>query len=129
MKSSELRLGNLIRATQSEHWNEMYRGKIEEVNIDNIKDIYFANKDRRLYEPIPLTAKWVEKLGGKKISSNEIFELEYEFSPMFMLRENKATGRFYHKDSMILRYVHQLQNLCYALTGRELVLAVTPNEV
>ena len=121
MKASELRFGNLIKASQDSIWHEHYKGKIVEVDIDNIKDIYFHNENNRLYEPIPLTVEWMPKLG---LIKNEWvswslpkcqFTVSWELDSVILYQE-------YHTIKVPVKFVHQLQNLYFALTEMELTL-------
>lgn len=83
------------------------------------------------YEPIPITQEWLEKFGFEKDDSGEdpshpdyvewyrkefpvIGILCQSSDKMFLFDENTDTLRIY--------YVHQLQNLVYALTGQELTI-------
>jgi hypothetical protein len=141
LKATDLRIGNLIKREAS---REIHRGSIrnyvvsetyEEIIIVNPETIYTFNN--YFYSGIPLTEEWLLKFGfGKAIGY---------FIPTFPnisleVSENtdNATGQWYcyirnlnsvsrHNDDFALlrkdlRYVHQLQNLYFALTGQELTL-------
>ncbi len=93
-------------------------------------------------KPIPLTEEWLLKFGAEKIShftvSNSIIlklkrNLQLSFgnvgTPNFMVFIQEVDGK-YISDLMCIHnfdyekqmYVHQLQNLYFALTGEELTL-------
>lgn len=110
MDAKELRIGNYVYAQS---------GKLV-VNRDSIYKVENVNiQSARKYEPIPLTEEWMLKFG---------FEESYW----------QASGKFAHwiKDGADwfdgdlncivyyrvteIKYVHQLQNLYFALTGEEL---------
>jgi len=84
------------------------------------------NTDKKLIEPIPLTEEWLIKLGFENIKlktgnfwTNKVIELRKGY---------KRNGypfhlRHYHYMSLKgLYFVHELQNLHFALTGVELEL-------
>lgn len=82
----------------------------------------------REVEPIPLTAEWLERCGFKKGSSyigigyhwdgpNEISIVEQNV-------DKEDTYRLYGSEWTIgndFKYLHQLQNLYFSLTGEELI--------
>lgn len=100
MKASELRIGNYIENTDSQMASYMV------VNADVIKQ-----NEHTMYasfEPIQLTEEWLLKFG-------------YQIGMFWIL----STGEFRINISGIhydIQYVHQLQNLYFALTGEELTL-------
>ena len=83
-----------------------------------------------LIEPIPLTEEWLLKMGfEKEIDDSSFirkvyyyindFEVEFHGNKLVFRVENKhVTNYFAHHT----KYVHQLQNLYFALTGEELEL-------
>jgi len=118
MKANELRFGNLIRHTHCEILTSILKGKIIEVNFSNDPE-YVCNVRPELYEPIPLTEEWLLKFGFIDTGS---YYLKGAFSIAKMPWTNGKIGLYaYAMDySMELKYVHQLQNLYFALTGEEL---------
>lgn len=127
MKAQELRIGNLIQYKTVKNPVEVI-GTDFETNYVKIKGS-FALIDYT-FEPIPITKEWLLRLGftesesiwkGKKnilgiqISNNET--LDYEKAEFFIAGING------HKVVTLWnspKYVHQLQNLYFALTGEEL---------
>ena len=116
MKANELRIGNLV---------EFGNGKITHVGDILSRTIY--SKDRKYIidvnyaKPIQLTEEWLLKFGFVKwfygwclsdfcIQDNE----DGSFILSINLGEYEAGNSFY--------YVHQLQNLYFALTGEELTI-------
>ena len=76
--------------------------------------------DERMYDfkPIPLTEEWLVKFG-----------FEYDVLEEFYFEMNDIRGQFYEEENSFeldhyelanCYYVHQLQNLYFALTGQEL---------
>jgi len=115
MKSTELRQGNILD----------YYGQIvivlEIKRNENIELGYFTNSigfERKLTEKhspkqIPLTEEWLLKFGYDLITENHYAipgHLIWKCNDLFMCDKN---GR-------IIKHVHQLQNLYFALTGEEL---------
>ena len=73
-----------------------------------------------LVEPIPLTKEWLLKFGFKY--KEMYYESEYltALNDCFIVVE-RVTGFFYvDAPNNEIKYVHQLQNLYFALTGEEL---------
>ena len=131
LSSQELRIGNFVQ----------YGGVINKVYL--ISHNYFqvestdiptftANKNRAA-EPIPLTEEWLLRFG---------FHLRDGFSNTFKLNVEKhqydcSEITYSEKEGLLrfsngqekgatlipyINYVHQLQNLYFALTGEELTL-------
>lgn len=146
MEREELRIGNYLKL------GERY-GKVLLINYEHI-DLYDENYDDGkgtfdypVYDnpnlsPIQLTAEWLEGFGLKEVykytdNNQGLIRrglCEYSDKPKISAQEfffdSKPSQLVYlnvlkHE----IKYVHQLQNLYYALTGKELVLGVTINEV
>ncbi len=102
MKANELRIGNYVHMDMSIDDIEVVRLKIGDLAL-------FAIEARELY-PIPLTEEWLLKFGLMSIktelglwNNGDAIYFNYGF-----------------EKSIQLKYVHQLQNLYFALTGEEL---------
>jgi hypothetical protein len=123
MKATELRIGN---------WVELIGFGNKKCDALLITEQDQSNKSGHKYlNPIPLTEEWLIKLGF--ISYDSVFGIEYKIAmdvePSYILgkrnRELTASpdGEKYFIDGNYLiriKYVHQLQNLYFALTGEEL---------
>jgi hypothetical protein len=118
MKANELRIGNYV----------YFHGDVEEINIDHF-NIFNILKDGILL-PIPLTEEWLLKFGFEKVN-NELTNIAPLNLPCtfnlpntpFSFCQGKlilttSTGDF----CVNTEYVHQLQNLYFALTGEDLKL-------
>ena len=130
MKANELRIGNLVQ----------YGGVTAKVcHIEKAffycetELIYFTRDGERGAKPIPLTEEWLLRFG---------FELEHEFTNAYKMYTTKhqydcSEITYSEKESLLrfsngqekgatliphIKYVHQLQNLYFALTGEELTL-------
>ena len=127
IKANEIRIGN---------WFDFY-GRPMQVRPITINDIFYG----KIYEPIPLTEEWLIKFGFEKLDSsscivyhighNEIthdwlFDLTWLKKPELI---NSPNAPFYKNGRHTIYYVHQLQNLYFALTGEELTIKEVTNEI
>ena len=118
MKANELRLGNLIYDIPERG------GKIISVNKVWIDDdgecLYFD-----LCNPIPLTEEWLVKFGFEYINDYWLHD-EFDFDIVmhghgYVFADiSEDSGRYFAHGKF--QYVHQLQNLYFALTGKELTI-------
>jgi len=115
MKIEELRIGNYVK--HNSDW--CYRGEdVYKFQWDTID--WFALGECTLFmeniEPIPLSEEWLLDFGFKKNKS--IWTLnEIEISSWFTFRFSLDPLKVQEID-----FVHQLQNLYYALTGTDLIM-------
>ena len=114
MKANELRIGNLV--TQIIHKNT----HDQEIEIKvNWQEIWWISKGTNSYKPIPLTEEWLLKFGFEKYEFDHKENQYRHKDRLIVFRDGKFVD---YGSSVILEYVHQLQNLYFALTGEELVL-------
>ena len=103
MKANELRIGNWV----------LINTMITKINMARyIGDI---DDDKIIAEPIPLTEEWLLKF-GLKTGYNHLFGFITKDYNTYYLED----GEGYNITSKPIEYVHQLQNLYFALTGEEL---------
>ena len=122
MLDTELRLGNLVGCLND--INEP--AKICYINEDSLG--FERLSDGEYFQgnsgvPIPLTEEWLLKFG---------FERDKEYLDDYIFRLKTETGEIvlYSKKFILsstdtlceLKYVHQLQNLYFCLTQKELIL-------
>lgn len=114
MKATELRIGNWV------HYN----------SFDGVvcsSDLFDIDKGIIKAKPIPLTKEWLERFGFELLNKS----VEYWGKNGFCftwLKDNieKSDCLYLFLDGLSvnkrpeIRYVHQLQNLYFALTGEEL---------
>jgi hypothetical protein len=111
MDAKELRIGNLVEEPKG------YTHKIERLD----------EKSDRVRHGIKITNEWLINLGFRKTFSSLLFlpmpsissEIHYEKHPygkVFTIRS--SAGVLVPND---IKYIHQLQNLYFALTGEELI--------
>ena len=130
MKEKELRFGNYIMAISDKVIETVI--KLEKNKINACNDTYFI--------PIPLTEEWLIKFGFKYDEQDEayikgILHIEDRDTDRYLNKgtKDKLKGYFgiwfnphncYVNNCFIIdiKYVHQLQNLYFALTGEELTI-------
>jgi len=142
MKANELRIGNYISCWIKSRENDFKDYQIEEIGktcIDNkyyvvIDDSFCVNSETGI-APIPLTEEWLIKFGFKTEQKNKslfiikcdeyvmrvsvnTFSGNLENSPFLFV--SVLTGYASRPVTIFYKYVHQLQNLYFALTGKEL---------
>ena len=132
MEAEELRIGNLLM------WEDPSLEIISVTEIlkrENYYSISFTGGCAQLDEfiPIPLTEEWLNKFGFKKTTSgywsNGKLEIGYtttdewfEYEYLSVSKDNIASTEMAE-----LKYVHELQNLYFALTGKQLVITNNQN--
>lgn len=107
MKANELRLGN---------WYDE-NGIHRQVNPNTIQEIWIA--ERTWIQPIPLTEEWLLKFGFKE---DGYYNSAKKWRGIFNQPLIQGNGYFTIPNyfSTEIKYVHQLQNLYFALTNTEL---------
>lgn len=115
MKASEIRIGNWVRG-----YNLIF-----ELESINDKWVTHPTELGRFFiddlEPIQLTEEWLLKFGFEK--ADEIYFIEFGVYSMTIKEYEKAKyilNPETHFNYVDIEYVHQLQNLYFALTNEEL---------
>ncbi len=107
IKASELRIGNWIKKDNKEYQAHALT-------------IFCCGND---HHPILLTQEWIIKFGfvNTKGAHPSWIEKQVKEGWVFSMQYLIVTSRaFYGKTE--IKYVHQLQNLYYSLTGEELII-------
>ncbi|MCT4085466.1 hypothetical protein HZP81_17095 [Elizabethkingia anophelis] len=108
MEANELRIGNYVN-----------HNGFAPITIDAV-DIIHCQQHPEAYKPIELTEEWLLKLGFNKSKfSSNCFKITNGYKFDF------AGGKVLYLDSIRLehiKYIHQLQNLHFALGGEELTI-------
>jgi len=122
---NELRIGNFIKGPLT--INGVFYPDIAplesiELQLKLEHFVWFkANPDlHKSIEPIELTEEWMQKFSG-----TSGYELKWNLHQYIMVVMRYEKYFFYYGDKGHLfdvKYVHQLQNICFALTGEELNL-------
>lgn len=133
MKANELRIGNLFKYSDNAIIKPEKRGVISSIIADDISFLAHSYNEN-LIEPIPLTEEWLLSFGFDKkesstsslwhiginyITKDFLFDLVWLENPETI---NAPNAPFYRNGMHTIFYVHQLQNLYFALTGKELTL-------
>jgi hypothetical protein len=133
MKANELRIGNLVYV--SANLTNLILQKITPINIHNLMHLTGWDKSPAdiEFEPIPLTKEFLLKFGFKNIDKGDNNYITYTDSNhdyYLQLDVRRKDNKYLILDnsfddlrafSMVdIEYVHQLQNLYFALTGNEL---------
>lgn len=119
MKATELRIGNWVQIAENilDDQKPGHEFQWQLMNFYSLEKGY-CNED--CFEPIPLTEEWLLKFGIQKDYTNKMWlDLEIEAGKYCFGYCN------YQEEFMRIckcEYVHQLQNLYFALTGEELIL-------
>lgn len=108
MKANEFRIGNLIYLELG----------VPSLDIHTIVpyDLMVIERTGDKAIPIPLTEEWLKKFGFYMIYYDKEKEINYKLNDFTL--EQTDGGFIYQK--VIIKYIHQLQNLYFALTGEEL---------
>ncbi len=128
MDVKELRIGNWVELVV-EDGDEMVDSFEPVIRVDAIdydvfypdKKEYYINANECMVKPIPLTEEWLVKFGlaVDKWFIDESFKITKDEHYGWEIHTQNAT----HTKSIAfayIKYVHQLQNLYFALTGEEL---------
>ena len=141
MKASELRIGNLINGiyhAYDDGINEDIQNeticKVVTLDVSGSGDyqIYvYSDEDIEQFsefEPITLTEEWLLKFGFKAKTINHNFRIEsdtdFQISSAARNVNTNERSIFYLQSEFgtKINYVHQLQNIYFALIGEELTL-------
>ena len=123
IQANELRIGNWVK------YGDL---NVKSFSVDGLYNII---TDIENYKPIPLTEEWLLRLGfdkykdtnNFKIKSNKYFSLTEEKQGYLKIgiSNNKWNIINFGNKSIFIKHVHQLQNLYFALTGKELIYKTT----
>jgi hypothetical protein len=126
MKANELRIGNLVM-----HYNDLCTviGYYDDIFIAQSFDKIDFKSNVFNLQPIPLTKEWLLKFGLIEYIDFGVKMGTYDKMPLcgFTYSIHTKKVMIMHKGNSIshwlninIDYVHQLQNLYFALTGEEL---------
>lgn len=141
MKATELRIGNWVKMKKSDPIENYQISAIlkKGVNSGSVGMLY------EIIEPIPLTEEWLERFGFEPVflenTDGEVLQdyhelnidgfskivIESDFS--FGIEDCRDTDCSVIFKNDILDSVHRLQNLYFALTGKELQTDETKKKV
>lgn len=111
IEKTELRIGNLVMFDITTKCNKEFIAG--EVILSDLLDT-------SLLLPIPLTEEWLLKFGFKD-DIGETKTLIWKSYKFHITKDGFVyTDAWYKQNFIPIKYVHQLQNLYFALTGEEL---------
>lgn len=122
MKANELKPGNLVKSGTGIY--KVFAISIPQILAiqkhdepkDSQQNVY--QSDNTIIEPIPLTDEWLEKFGFNKFPNQKKYDMDNFWAC------GLRNGNEWHFEDLecFVKYVHQLQNLFFALTGEELTI-------
>ena len=123
MKASELRIGNLVDlGNRIAKISEIYHTACTVLDLEETQDTI---EDYERTKPIPLTEEWLLKFGFElDIEDDGYSKGKYKVSVsdegcIFFIYDS-----YYPIEICEFKYIHQLQNIYFALTGEELILNI-----
>jgi len=131
MKANELRIGNLLNVKYTKQIKEDFITEIKGYDIVRIEENDF---NTLYYEPIIINEEWLKKFGFVRIFEISNLYLNFTNDIYLALSDDKLIGlvrnNYMNSDSQVaelefevnIKYVHQLQNLFFALTNEELTI-------
>ena len=105
MEVKSLRIGNLL-------FNDSV---VVEIDARSIFDIW-DDKGLKNYKPIPLTEEWLLRFGIDK--KDRVINGNFNIGVLYY----NGGIDYFEFDVTHIKHVHQLQNLYFALTGKELTI-------
>lgn len=117
LKENEIRTGLFL----------LYREEIIQVSLSNISTIL---NNLREYNPVPLDKDILKALGYTRNADmqkfyNDRFDYYFIFSGKIGMIQKYNVGSV----GVPVRYVHELQNIYYFLTGEELTMKLTSDDI
>lgn len=116
MKAEDLRLNNWVEIKDQEV--KTYAQVEGTGNLQHVAGQLWSIEE---IEPIPLTEEWLERFGFEKI----LFSIPtaYKTEDGFRVKEDERGYWMQYKYGLVvIKHVHQLQNIYHALTGKELTI-------
>lgn len=130
MKANELRVGNYyttgieVKGSREAKLNLM-DDRMVQLTLDHLLVLSGIPEWLFAIHPIPLTEEWLKKFGLKNEITLDEDQEEHAVWRLgnFILIDEWNSGHYTpHEDSTYrIEYVHQLQNLYFALTGKEFI--------
>ena len=126
LKTTDLRIGNYLYSLETSK-NQIVTGIVNDSIF--IHALTFDTQSIKNFKPIQLTEEWLDRLGFySKYKSNHKMWNIFGFDLHQISDEDEDGNKipqeqiFYYAFSYEIKYVHQLQNLYFALTGEELTI-------
>ena len=125
IKANELRVGNWVYAPNFIVYDNVSTAEMNDLSyykIILISEIYGNNQ---LHEPISLTPEILEKCGLSNVWIKESWMIVEDRSDLELFGYAMKVRNSSHTKEIefaYFKYLHQLQNLYFALTGEELII-------
>lgn len=118
MKANELRIGNWVMVDPQNLPQKVCDVMCDCVNTENVQGAHYG-----LVGAITLTQEWLLKSGFERIQIKDLICYKTNQLELYQYASNNFKIFFEYADGEVeLKYVHQLQNLHFALTGMELII-------
>lgn len=124
MKANELRIGNFY---QYAGYDGIIYTQVKEIKHNQFGLLGdFDGTNFEICKPIPLTEEWLLKFGFKySLKFNDfMFKDQNDVFEIKPYKNGFLNSVIWHYNEILqeIKYVHQLQNLYFALTGEELTI-------
>ena len=116
MKANELRIGNFVSLALLD---DSLR---QNVSLNKNQLIGIIKEGTYLSDPIPITQKWLLELGFEILLNKNSFFAEKKAPKWFVLTKTDDGFKLAFFNVPSIKYIHQLQNLYFSLTGDELTI-------
>ena len=127
MKTTELRIGNYIT---TEYLNKSTFKVIsihsDRIYFESVRENFKSDTIQNYIKPIQLTEEWLVKFGFEKLTdksrgfNSNSYTYTKGISFIVHLNDKLLSVNFWQGNEK--KYVHELQNLFFALTGEELTI-------
>ncbi len=124
MKANELRIGSIVKSLVNDEDFSIveeigYRASLGYyVSLNNQHSgVWLQHQERDLILGLPLTEEWLLKMGFKKIKTNNCVYWTLNNVDVWELN-----GIYANENDLPIQSVHELQNLYFALTKKELTM-------
>jgi hypothetical protein len=135
MEAKDLRIGNWVNYRIYDKLDDPQ----EYFDLTQVDAIDLQTLDDHYYQPIPLTEEWMLKFGFEETDPKKFIGGLYTrkktdgFYGFHINKETMSYCTFDYEgdidDIIKIQYVHQLQNLYFAVTGEELEINETTKEL
>lgn len=108
INANELRIGNAVS---------------DPIGLDKMVSIEVLQNIRKglKYTGIPLTPEILEKCGFVMHKTSQLWRKDNFYLHHYLISDNEYCFKYSDFTSSSIQYLHQLQNLYFALTGEELI--------
>lgn len=118
MKAADLRIGNYVHINQN-------TTQVDVIDYNQVIATEWGLIELKYVKPIPLTEECLINFGFELINNDFFRSRNSELCLYWTVNKNKMIPEYNNKRLVIwydFQYVHQLQNLYFALTGEELTI-------